>query len=542
MTTVDPGRERALALTAVVGLLAVFWSQFAWVSPTNFDGYDEWLVHDLASKGILAYPNSNRPLAGLWALPGFLLSPASFTGHFVAHTTYLWLSGLAVWFLCRRLVPGQPVLAFLAATFTLAWAPADLGRLNAVGMTPHSGSMFGTLAAIVFLVESWRRRSVALLLAGAAAAFVSIRSYEAVVPTMLCAPLLLLATAQGPRRPIVLWTLPWVGASLLATALALWPMLFPAPGTDYQRVRLGVDHDPWAVTARLLRLFQDHLAPLGTTPPSQLSVVAVPVAVLVFAAACVLLLRLANESSKEPASTGVRRLLLALAAAGLAYLPYALTPSTATAMRTQFLASCGIGWCLAECLLLLSRVCPARFRALAIVALAAWPVAVGTGRVVDLQKQWDRVGRFEIQRSLLAQLTAKMPDLEPGTLVLLIDKWPAFPADFTFRHAVEFLYRGRASGHSPSAWPLFYPTAMDGAGIRCEPWPDLQAAWRERPSLHRYDQVVVVRFTTAGNLRIEDEWPDTLPPLPAGARYAPRERILEHAAPSREHALVRGGT
>jgi hypothetical protein len=129
--------------------------------------------------------------------------------------------------------------------------------------------------------------------------------------------------------------------------------------------------------------------------------------------------------------------------------------------------------------------------------------------------------------------------VKPRTLVLLIDEWRAFPADFTFRHAVEFLYGGRARGYIPAAWHIFYPTTMDATGIRCEPWPILRGPWKAPMSLHSYDQVVVVRFTDTGKLRLERQWPETLPPLPEGATYAPRDRILKDAPPPPQHALVR---
>jgi hypothetical protein len=524
---------------AVVGLVVLFWAQFAWVGSTNFDGHDEWLIHDLAAKGVISYPHSNRPYGALWSLPGYLLSPHSFRGHYAVHTAYLMLSGLAVYAMGRRWMPGQPIVAFLAGAFTMLWAPRDLARLNTVQMTMHSGAMMGTLVAVLLLVESWYRRRVSWLVLGGALAFVTVRSYEAVVPLLLCAPALLLMAAREGRGRMAAWILPWLAGAGAAVALVLWPILRPTQATAYQMGTLGIDRDPWAVAARLLQRYADHLLPLVTTPPHELLVTAVPLVLLVYAAVCVWITRRLPPGEEEPSAAALWPLAIGLAAAGLGYLPYALSPAIGTPMRTQFLPACGIGLALAAALALLARVVPRPRRTAAVLLLAAWPVAVGTARTVAMQKDWDRLSRFGPQRSLLAQLVARIPDVKPRTLVLLIDEWRAFPADFTFRHAVEYLYEGRARGYIPAAWHIFYPTTMDATGIHCEPWPILRGPWKAPTSLHSYEEVVVVRFTDTGKLRIERQWPETLPPLPEGAAYSPRSRILKDASPLPQHALVR---
>ncbi|HEY7514047.1 MAG TPA: hypothetical protein VIC87_06195, partial [Vicinamibacteria bacterium] len=61
----------------------------------------------------------------------------------------------------------------------------------------------------------------------------------------------------------------------------------------------------------------------------------------------------------------------------------------------------------------------------------------------------------------------------------------------------------------------------------------IRRAWRSPVTRHRFDELVVVRHGADGLVLLE-EWPKDarLPPLPPGARYAPRERIVAGAPPA----------
>ena len=63
---------------ALIGLLVVFGAGYAVVSPANFSGWDEWLVLDLTSRGIVSLPYENRPLSLAFNLPGSLLTRRAF--------------------------------------------------------------------------------------------------------------------------------------------------------------------------------------------------------------------------------------------------------------------------------------------------------------------------------------------------------------------------------------------------------------------------------------------------------------------------------
>jgi hypothetical protein len=129
----------------------------------------------------------------------------------------------------------------------------------------------------------------------------------------------------------------------------------------------------------------------------------------------------------------------------------------------------------------------------------------------------------------------RVPGVEDPTLIVLLDEDRAFPAGFTFRHAVEFLYSGRALGVVPGAHPLLYALRLEPQAVAIEPWPVIQRPWNEPPQRFELAQVIVV-LRRGGALTLLPTWPS--PPLPGtGAAYDPEARIRPGPIPRRAEAL-----
>jgi hypothetical protein len=105
-TAEDGGREGSVGW-ALAGLTALGASLFLWVRPTNFRGYDEWLIFSLLSRGIVGFPYARRPLNLVWALPAWALAPDRLWGFLLVHATWLTLGGILVYLLVRRLLPAR---------------------------------------------------------------------------------------------------------------------------------------------------------------------------------------------------------------------------------------------------------------------------------------------------------------------------------------------------------------------------------------------------------------------------------------------------
>jgi hypothetical protein len=513
----------------LAALAAVAATQFATVRATNFGGTDEWLCLSLCDRGALSFPHSNRPLTLLWSTPVVALFPNRFEGFLVAHVAYLLLGAWLTWLLVRRLEPAAPALAFLSGVFTLVWVPLDMARLAPVH-SMNSGATFATLLAIALLLESWRRGRVALLGLALVVAFLAARTYEATLGLLAGAPLLLAAATPGasaretgPSRLRLF--LAWEAGVALLAGLAARPLLEGGDTALYQSSVLGADPNPVRWLGRVARLYALHVGPLVPADPSELRWPGVAVAVAVFlVAAAAVVLRL-----DVPTGSSRRRLAVlaatALALAGMGYSVLALSPGVVDATRTQFLSAPGIAIFLAATLCLLVSFAPPRARMLLLLVAAGVVVAVGTGHTLAMQRTWDRISAYPAQRQALVAMVREAPSLRTNTLVLLLDEDGAFPYALTFRHAVALVYGREIVGHVVGADPLLYALAAVPDGWQVTPWPVIRGPWRELPTHHRSDEVVVFRLS-GGRLRLLERWEDSrLPPLAALARYAPRARI-----------------
>lgn len=523
---------------ALVGIAAVLAVQFAWVRPTNFGGFDEWVILSLVARGIVDVPYANRPFELLWSLPAALGPPSLWT-YYVMHMAYLAGSGCLVFLLWRRLSPELSPVAFLTGVLAATWAPLDYQRLNVV--QPYAGYTFMAQLAILLLVESWIRRRPVLLWLGALLAFVNVRAYEASGALLLGAPLYLLWAKTRPSRPWA-WVAAWEAVVLFAISLAALPLLLPARGLSYQQQLLGgVDLHPLRVVERLAGQYRYHLWPLVTTPLAELAVPAVPIAVATFGLASLLTARRAGAAraggpSRRRDAAGL--MLLGLVLAGLGYAVLVLSSGLVQAARTQFLSTSGIALFLASSFALVASLLPQRWRTVAIGLLGAWVVAVGTSRTIALQRFWDQVSVHADQVRLLGRLVRMAPRLQPNTFVILVDEAGAFETSAAFRHALVYLYRGEAIGHAWGKWDFGYPARLTSEGILSEPWPVIREAWQAPVTHHRFDEVLVLRQTAGGELLLLDDWPTgLLPPLPPGARYDPRSRIAQGTAPRERRIL-----
>jgi hypothetical protein len=508
------------------------------VRATNFAGYDEWLLLWLGARGIADCPYASRPLGFLWSIPGALLTPYGLEGYRLVHAAYFWLAGCWTLLLVGRLAPGDRALALLSGAFAVCWAPLDMARLTPIQMATHSGVTCCSYLALLLFVSSWQRRSRALLGLACALALVAGRSYESPLPLLLCAPLLALLPEPGAGRRLVWWSAPWLLVVLVCGALFLRPWLAGGADVSYQGSVLKSD---WSVTgyaSRLLAQFGYHLAPLVTLPRARLDVPAVALALAAYALAF-----RAGARSSETRSRGEYAVLAGagLILAGLGYSVFVVSPFFAAPHRMQMLSAPGIAIALAAALRGLSLPARAPWRGALAGLLGAWVVAVGTARTFAMQKQWDETSYYPAQRGTLSQLVALAPDLQPNTLVVLLDAGGAWPATFGFRHAVEHFYAGHATGVVWGAFDFLYPLRVTPSGLRCETWPVIRKPWGVAPTEHRWDELLLLARDARGAVSLLESWPaGALPPLPAGARYDPRSRIRGGgAAPLERRVLAR---
>lgn len=528
MTEAEAGRRGAWGVVlALATVAAVFWVGYSQVRPTNFGGADEWLLIELASRGVVDFPYANRPLVLLWTAVAAHAWPDDLRAFWLFNGLYLvgagWLTGL----LTRRLFPDVPALALLAGVFAAVWAPLDGLRLSGVLSCGYAGFTLCTMAALTLFLESWHRRRLDLLLVAAALGFVAARGVESVIPVLLVAPALLWKVPPSERPRAFKWMGIWWAVVALELVLAVWPMLSGAP--SYQGGALGLDAAPHRVAGRLLQLLGMQAAPLVSTAVGELASSLVALAAVAFALPALVLLgrRAGPVTHGADRRAAVHALVLGLLLAGAAHGGLALSRTISTPARTQILSGPGFALALAAAVVLVGSWLPGRASRLGIVMLGTWVVAVGTGRTVAQQGEWDAFRSvFAPQHRTLTDLVEAAPGLAPGTLVVVVGGEEVWPLGFTFRHAVSHLYPDQAVGLVPGGADMLYPWTVAPEGFVVTPWPTIRDPWGVEPSFHPWSSLVVVRVSDGGALEIVEEWPTgELPPLPEGARYAPRDRI-----------------
>lgn len=506
------------------------------VEATNFGGYDEWLIVHLTSTGRFSIPYANRPLELFWDMPAPLLFPHRLEAYLWLHAAYLWLIGVLVWAAFRRLVPAHGFAALAAGAFAATWAPRDSLRLNAVETVAYSGVTFVALAAAAVLWVAWRRRSLVLFAAAALLAALAVRTYESVVPLLAAAPALFWAGARVPeeRARRVRWAGAWVALVALSGLAAVAGVVAPAGGS-YQMSALRLDPSPAGLASRLAVQAWFHLWPAVSTAPGELASASVAVVALVFVAGALPLAW--SEPGNGPARWEPRGALAGLLLAVLGWSVFCLSPAIRTAERTQFLSAPGVAVLLTSVLWMAARPLPRRLRAVALLAATTWIVAVGAGRTRAMQAHWDATTLWPAQAAALREVLRVVPDVAPGTLVVLFDEPGAWPATFTFRHALQYLYDGRATGHVVGARDFLYPTQFTDAGAWTAPLPEIREAWRAPVTLHRGAEIVALSLRADGTVELLETWPAALPPA-AGAGYAPRARVVPGARRPASRAIL----
>ena len=86
-------------------LLLLFWVPYAWVRPTNFWGFDEWLHVSLLKDGAVGFPYANRPLMIVWSLPTLWFPGLGWWAFWLVQGVYLSLSGCLVFLTLRAIRP-----------------------------------------------------------------------------------------------------------------------------------------------------------------------------------------------------------------------------------------------------------------------------------------------------------------------------------------------------------------------------------------------------------------------------------------------------
>ncbi len=258
-----PTRPVFVVVISFLVLVIAQWMLFGFNIPGQSD---EW-VHLARMEYVPFIPEPTiRPLLRLpWAV-AYWLTPGSFLGLNLILAVALFVKGLALYSVLRRLLPEYPALAYAAGVLFIVY-PADDAAFALYVVGFHVSIAAYLIATYCFLV--YQQRPAGLPLAGIwLGLLVSLGIVETAYPLVIATPLLLPGMLSLPewfrlrRKPTLseLWRAAkplcvWYAIPLILLAYAEWLILSGSDPFGYQNARFAQDNSLPALLGGLIRAF-----------------------------------------------------------------------------------------------------------------------------------------------------------------------------------------------------------------------------------------------------------------------------------------------
>ncbi|MEZ4668802.1 MAG: hypothetical protein R3E39_12900 [Anaerolineae bacterium] len=218
---------------------------------------DEWL-HMLTMDILpLDLRMDIRPLLRLpWAI-AYWFTPNSFLGIHILLALTFFLKGLALYGIVRRLLPGQPALAYAAGALLIVY-PTDDATFNMAVLGIHL-SLASWLVATFCLLSWWKQLHWLWVVGIWGGLIVSLGIVEIGYPLVMLTPLLLAVIEHGFQRRMLRAAVLWYSVLLLPL---LWAVLLLARGeniTGYQSSKFAADNTPVAYLTTIFNTYRWHL-------------------------------------------------------------------------------------------------------------------------------------------------------------------------------------------------------------------------------------------------------------------------------------------
>jgi hypothetical protein len=427
-------QERWAYLAAFAALAIVtyaMWMPFGWrVSGT----FEEWgIMTGADQQGILAMlyvPGSHRPLyIAPWVLAHWL-TPGSFLGLNVIQAALLFGKSAALFWLVRRLVPGNSALAFVSATLLLVY-PADDATYTLRTTNLHAGAFF-LLVSVCLLVQALARFSWPTVIAMTAVQAIGLATYDGGLLLMFCGPAFIWWLRPVYTKRFVLLSLTWLAVPTWFLFLLVRTLHNP---NSYQAslIRLsGLDGNylgvagSWAVSIfrALARTFLTGWAQTSALRVAEDPFLHLALALTLFVFVPVAWALTPNDRQIVPLRAIRKYWMLAMigvviVVAGFAmYLPTAWRNSN---WRVFIYSSIGASLSVAVGCWIVSSLFRSSAR-LAFVAFSSMFVLVGTIHALNQHNEYYAFGQR--QQTVLAGIVKAAPRIIPPVNLLLIDTTP----------------------------------------------------------------------------------------------------------------------
>jgi hypothetical protein len=522
-------RRKFAAAAAILLVVAIaLWAPFDGSTTPNGDG---WILKNRAAAGAVLF--AGEPTRALLALPwaiAQLLAPDSFVGIHLLFIAIVWLKGVALFTIIRRLPGGDDDIALLGGGLLMVY-PASTWSMAIDGPLDRHWAVLFLLAAICFLLLGMRRRARGWFAAMGAAQILSLWTNEAILPVALTVPVLIWWIGRDDRRSVLghagLWlALPICNAVhnlVHHLTCALAPHI--ASRLSHGVAILALD-DGWRPMAASLALaYRRHFADCWIRSvqsfPSDWSLRAT--ALIAATAVTAVALLLAPRTPKP--GRRLRRFLIVagLVLVGCGFAAFVPTNLRFTDGRSFIISSLGAAVALTGAASWLASIGP-RFRVIGTVLLGTL-IGIGAAQLLEQHAAYARGSRS--QDAMLAAIVEQAPTVRPRTVfAVAFNETPGqahrrtgfWPRDNVVENAIQFLYdddslRARLVFRGPNS-----AFSLTEEGVSRRPRPGTP------PWLADYSRVLVYRDRPGRPTTLLPRLPDRLR-SPDADDYHP-ERII----------------
>ncbi|MGI0486952.1 hypothetical protein ACN4EK_16045 [Pantanalinema rosaneae CENA516] len=490
----------------------------------------------------LNYADELRPYNSLFLGLGYLLgfNNGSYVTYQLLYGFLWWGRGVLIYLIFRRLFPEYSFFSFLIGALVIVHASDR--ALNWIGQLHQFGFIFLFILAVYFLLESWLAQRVShaitFLVLSLPILYVSLWTYESHFFLITSIPILLFILRPKLNLRLIATTVVWYIIPTVYGWLQLQRYLISKVNT-YQtsiaRPDLSLNTIVTDIQAHIWQSLQfwKWSNTLSIYSVGKLAPVVALLCVFAFVIGAYLI---SPKSSFLRLNLPSNRALLTCLSLGFFFLIlslpiYLLINRNTSFWRTQMLPSVGAAICLGSGICLLAKILPKKkYQPLFVIIACSAIVFSGVRSGVVLQGFHEY--RWQIHRSVMAQVAHLVPSIEDNTMILLTnmpktyEKDP-FGAALWFDFPVQLLY--------PHHKVVGYFIYENGDLVRDNPWSFTATGmeWQRKGMSQEldkvmYSQIIALQYNSDGQISLLEQFPRELLPQDFDTTsYSPLQRIKQ---------------
>jgi hypothetical protein len=462
-------------------------------------------------RGVSINLNEFRPFTFLpWWL-GHVLYPENFIGVNIVFFFLLWMRGIFVYLILKKLRM-RPIIAAASSALALVY-PADAGFFFVGAINIHMAVVLFLVAIyLLFQYATIKPRWYILLLMWLALAL-SVSSYEAGYPLIVFSPLVLLLF-HLPFRKFIGLTILWYAVPLLNVVRVFVAITANSTVANYQNGLLQNSTGLADVLRSIVNTYTRSLYigwRLGTLEATTWTYVFLALAAGLISI-CVysfLIRRETHTANRKEMRFYFVVALVGFVVIGIGFMAYLPTALNFVAFRTHLYSSLGAALFVVTVLWMFCALLPLK----RIVFVSLISMLIGLATLHLLNQHAEFATKANIENAVVLKVVNMLPELKPNTTVLIVDDSPnmmlsqVFPSSNHVDALIQMAYkdyslRGGVCYLSGGMWGTGYDESceFDSSGVAIHMYKTRSLFLKST-----YDHLVVLRYQSGGSLIIEQD-------------------------------------